>query len=231
LRAILAANPHDVEAQIYLTRLLLGSDQTVFKTEGRQILAELLAEPSPHAEVLQLALEDAIAREAWAEADEYLMETLKESPSLSGFKNALLVKKGLGDHAAAIDFARSAAAAFPDDENTRLDLIGMLVESGNRAEREEGRAMIETALTTLTTAAARSRAHYYRSRLRTNDETAVNDLRTGLLEDPRNVDALLGLIAIYDKRKDTRRVTFYLQQASVLAPDNPEVARLRLLYE
>lgn len=231
LRTILAANPNDVEARIYLTRLLLGSSQAAFKTEGRQLLARLLAEPFPSPEIFQLALEDAIAREAWMEADGYLTEILKEPLSLSRLKNAVIVKNGMGDRAAALGFARDAAALFPDDENTRLDLIGMLVDSEENAERDEGKAMIDTALSILKTAVARSRAHYYRSRLRANDEDAVNDLRASLLEDPRNVAALLGLIAIYDKRKDTRRVTFYLQQAFVLAPDNPEVTRLRLLYE
>jgi tetratricopeptide (TPR) repeat protein len=231
LRTILAAAPNDVEARIYLARLLLGSSQTAFKTEGRQILTRLLSEPSPSPEVFQLALEDAIMREAWTEADGYLAETLKDAPSLSGLKNALLVKKGLGDWAAALDFARKAAAAFPNDENTRLDLIGMLVESEENAERDEGTRMIDAALADLETADARSRAHYYRSRLRASDEDAITDLRASLLEDPRNVAALLGLITIYDRRKDTRRVTFYLQQALVLAPDNPEVTRLRLLYE
>jgi Tfp pilus assembly protein PilF len=107
----------------------------------------------------------------------------------------------------------------------------MLTESDARAVRDEGALMINTALPTLKTTAARSRAYFYRSRLRANEEDAVTDLRTSLLEDPRNVDALLGLIAIYGRRSDTRRVTFYLQQALVLAPDSPEVNRLRLLYE
>ena len=231
LRTILAAAPNDVEAQIYLARLLLGSSQAAFKTEGRLLLARLLSEPSPSPEIFQLALEDAIARAAWTEADGYLAEIVKDAPSLSSLKNAVIVKNGLGDRTAALDFARNAAAAFPDDENTRLDLVGMLVESEKNAERDEGRAMINTALATLKTADARSRALYYRSRLHANDEDAINDLRASLLEDPRNVAAILGLIAIYDKRKDTRRVTFYLQQALVLAPDNPEVTRLRLLYE
>ncbi|MDR0784731.1 MAG: tetratricopeptide repeat protein [Treponema sp.] len=231
LRTILTAAPHDVEARIYLARLLLGASQAVFKTEGRQFLAGLLTEPSPGLEVFQLALDDAIAREVWTEAERYLAEILKGPPSLSGFKNAILVKKGLGDRAAALDFARAAVVAFPDDENARLDLIGMLAESEERAEQNEGGAMIDAALAELKTAGARSRAHYYRSRLRASDEDAVNDLRASLLEDPRNIDALLGLIAIYDRRKDTRRVTFYLQQALVLAPDHPEVTRLRLLYD
>jgi hypothetical protein len=231
LRAILAAAPNDIEAQIYLTRLLLGASQAAFKEEGRQMLDRLLKEPTPGPEIIQLALDDAIIRNAWEEADGYLEQTLGETPSLSGFQSAILVKNGLGDHATALTFARNAATAFPDDENAQLDLIGMLAESALRTERDEAASMINTALPALKNADARSRAYFYRSRLRTSEEEAVNDLRTSLLEDPRNVNALLGLVAIYDRRKDARRVTFYLQQALVLAPDNPEVNRLRLLYE
>jgi Tfp pilus assembly protein PilF len=231
LRAILAATPNDVEAQVYLTRLYLGANQDTYKAEGRQMLDRLLKQPAPGPEIIQLALDDAIARSAWAEADAYLETMLGGTPSLSSLQRAVLVKNGLGDHAAALGFARNAVEAFPDNENARLELIGMLAESGLRPEREDAALMINTAIPTLKTAAARSRAYFYRSRLRANEEDAVTDLRTSLLEDPRNVNALLGLITIYGRRSDIRRVTFYLQQALVLAPDNPEVNRLRLLYE
>jgi Tfp pilus assembly protein PilF len=230
LRALLAATPNDTEAQIYLARLLLSSSQAASKTEGRQILNRLLKQSPLSPEIIQLALDDAIERGAWTDANIYLEEILKGTPSLSVFQSAVIVKNGLGDRAAALDFARNAAAAYPDDENAQIGLIGMLAESALRAERDESALMINTVLPTLKNATLRSRAYYYRSRLRSSEEDAVGDLRTSLLEDPRNVDALLGLIAIYDKRKDTRRVTFYLQQALVLAPDNPEVNRLRLLY-
>jgi tetratricopeptide (TPR) repeat protein len=231
LRAILAAAPNDIEAQIYFTRLLLGANQDTYKAEGRQMLDQLLKQPSPSPEIIQLALDDAIAHGAWTDADNYLALILSGTPTLPGLQSAVLVKNNLGDHAAALAFARNAVETFPDNEDVRLDLIGMLVESGVRTVRDEGALMINTALPTLKTAAALSRAYFYRSRLRTNEEDAITDLRTSLLEDPRNVDALLGLIAIYARRSDTRRITFYLQQALVLAPDNPEVNRLRLLYE
>jgi Tfp pilus assembly protein PilF len=231
LRAILAAAPNDLEAQVYFARLLLGATQAAFKEEGRQMLNQLLLQPSPGPEIIQLALDDAITRGAWTEADGYLEKMLNGTPSLSNLRSAINIKSGLGDHAAALSFARNATEAFPDDEDVRINLIGMLAESDLRAERDEGASMINTALPALKNAVARSRAYFYRSLLRSNEEDAINDLRTSLLEDPRNVDALLGLITIYDKRKDSRRVTFYLQQALVLAPDDPEVNRLRLLYE
>ncbi|MDR1096228.1 MAG: tetratricopeptide repeat protein [Spirochaetaceae bacterium] len=231
LRAILAAAPHDLEAQVYLTRLLLGANQAGFQEEGRQMLDQLLLQPSPGPEIIQLALDDAITRGAWAEADGYLEKMLSGTPSLSGLRSAVNIKTGLGDHAAALSFARKAAEVFPDDEDARLNLIGMLAKSDVRAERDEGASMINTALLTLKNAVTRSRAYFYRSILRASEEDAINDLRTSLLEDPRNVDALLGLITIYDKRKDSRRATFYLQQALVLAPNDPEVNRLRLLYD
>jgi Tfp pilus assembly protein PilF len=232
LRAILAVTPDDSDTQIYLARLLLGATQAAFKMEGRQMLERLLSQPPLTQAVLQLALDDAISRQLWAEADAYLQEILKEEPpTLASLKNAVLVKTGLGDRAAALGFSRTAAAAFPADENTRMDLAGILVESSVQEERDEGGRMIDAVLPELKNASERSRAHYYRSRLRANDEDAINDLRSSLLEDPRNVNALLGLIAIYDKRKDTRRVTFYLQQALVLAPENTEVDRLRRIYQ
>jgi tetratricopeptide (TPR) repeat protein len=232
LRRTLAIAPDDVAAQIYLTRLLLGSTQPANVTEGRQMLRRLQSRQPVSPEVIHLALQDAIAREAWAEADGYLTEILQDDPpTLSILQSAVMVKNGLGDRPAALGFARKMADAFPGNETALLDLIGMLIQSNVRAERNEGEQMIAAALPALKNVSERSRAYYYRSRLRTNDEDTIADLRTSLLENPRNIDAILGLIAIYEKRKDTRRVTFYLQQAIVLAPNHPEVNRIRLLYE
>jgi tetratricopeptide (TPR) repeat protein len=232
LRAVVAANPNDMEALVYLARLLLGSNQESYKTDGRQMLKRLLAQDPLNREVLRLSMNDAIGRRAWVEADGYLDSVMRNgTPALSDMQNAVTIKTGLQDRDAALQYARDAASAFPQAEDVQVNLIGMLVDSEKSAERSEGEQLIEAVLPALKTAKEKSRVYFYRSRLRARDEDALSDLRASLLEDPRNVNALLAIIAVYDQRKDTRRVVFYLQQALVLAPDNPEVNRLKLVYQ
>jgi Tfp pilus assembly protein PilF len=76
----------------------------------------------------------------------------------------------------------------------------------------------------------KSRYYYLRSRLRSGDDAIMNDLRSALFEDPRNVDALVAMFEIYHRRRDQRRAVYYLKQAVALAPDNAVLRRYEAEY-
>jgi tetratricopeptide (TPR) repeat protein len=232
LRAILGTWPNDSDALVYMTRLLLGSPTAANREEGRTLLRRLLDTPGTNTDVsiLELSLDDAVERTDWDAANEYLDHILAVDRSYETLRRGVTVNLGRNNRSTAITMAREAASRFPGDSADLL-LIGTLTEYGTTAQRSEAAALINRLLAGTQTHSVRSRAMYYRSRLRTNDEDAIRDLGASRLEDPRNLDALLGLIAIYDKRKDSRRVKFFLQQALVLAPENAELNRLKRIYE
>jgi Tfp pilus assembly protein PilF len=58
----------------------------------------------------------------------------------------------------------------------------------------------------------------------------MNDLRSSLFEDPRNLSALIAMFDIYHRRRDDRRAVYYLKQALSLAPDNPQLRRYETEY-
>jgi Tfp pilus assembly protein PilF len=58
----------------------------------------------------------------------------------------------------------------------------------------------------------------------------MNDLRSSLFEDPRNLEALIAMFEIYHRRRDERRAAYYLRQALVIAPDNPQLKRYEEEY-
>jgi predicted Zn-dependent protease len=101
---------------------------------------------------------------------------------------------------------------------------------GNNAAALQAARMIESRLSTLPGGALKSRYYYLRSRLRANDDAAMNDLRSSLFEDPRNLSALIAMFEIYQRRKDERRAVYYLKQALALAPDNPLLKRYEAEY-
>ena len=90
--------------------------------------------------------------------------------------------------------------------------------------------MIESRLGATAGGALKSRYFYLRSRVRSNEELAMNDLRSSLFEDPRNLDALITMFEIYHRRKDERRAVYYLKQALALAPENPRLKRYESEY-
>jgi Tfp pilus assembly protein PilF len=90
--------------------------------------------------------------------------------------------------------------------------------------------MIESRLASLPGGSAKSRYYYLRSRIRNNEESAMNDLRSSLFEDPRNLSALIAMFEVYHRRRDERRAVYYLKQALSIAPNNVQLRRYENEY-
>jgi tetratricopeptide (TPR) repeat protein len=225
LRSILRSNPDD-EAGVYTARLLMESPRTADQAEGRALMQRFLTAGTPSLGVVSLVLEDAIRREAWREARPYMEQLLAERRSSQDLLNAYRVERGLGNNAAALSFAREMYERDHANEEGVLAYISALIDTGRQGEA--GR-MIEGRLAGLSGGTLKSRYYFLRSRLG-NEEAAMNDLRSSLFEDPRNLSALIALFEIYHRRRDERRAVYYLKQALALAPDNPQLKRYETEY-
>ncbi|MCL2094216.1 MAG: hypothetical protein FWH12_08520 [Treponema sp.] len=209
------------EASIYAGRLLLGSYRREDRAEGAEILRRLLGAPSPSLAVTALALEDAIRREEWALGRPHLSRLLEERRSSDDLLAAYRIESGQGRYAAAMVYARELYERDPSREEWILTYISALIDLGRRPE---GATMIEEGLLRVNGGVLRGRYYFLRSRTRSNEEEALEDLRSSLFEDPQNLDALAATFELYHRRGDERRAVFYLRQALAISPDN---ARLR----
>ncbi|QQO11364.1 tetratricopeptide repeat protein [Breznakiella homolactica] len=227
LRSILRSDPNDEEASVYAARLLMESHRPEDQSEGRAILQRLLGAGNPSPLVMDLALQDAIRREAWQESQGYLDTLLNERRSSQDLLNAYTVNHGLGNNAAALSFARELYERDPSNEDGAIAYISALIDTGRR---DEASRMIESRLASLPGGTLKSKYYYLRSRIRTGEESIMNDLRSSLFEDPRNLDALIAMFEIYHRRRDERRAVYYLKQALALAPDNPLLQRYQNEY-
>jgi predicted Zn-dependent protease len=227
LRSILRTSPADDEVSVYAARLLMESTRSEDQKEGQDLMRRLLSVPSPSLTVIGLALQDAIRREAWREARPYLDRLLSERRSSQDLLQAYTVERGMGNNAAALSFARELYERDSSNEEGIITYISALIDTGRQAEA--GR-MIESRLSSVAGGSLKSRYYYLRSRLRNNEESLMNDLRSSLFEDPRNLNALIAMFEIYHRRKDERRAVYYLKQAQAQAPDNPQVRRYEVEY-
>jgi len=75
--------------------------------------------------------------------------------------------------------------------------------------------------------AFRSSLYWYQSRLQTDEEQALASLRSALIENGMNVDALAYMADIYIRRTDYQRARFYLRQALTIAPDRLDIVERR----
>jgi tetratricopeptide (TPR) repeat protein len=227
LRSILRGSPGDEEVSVYATRLLLDSPRAEDQTEGRELLRRLLSAGRSSLAVQALGLQDAIRRENWREAQEYLTRLLEERRSSQDLLNAYTVERGLGNNARALAYARELYERDTSSDEGITAYILALIDTGRR---DEAGRMIEARLPGAPGGAVKSRYYYLRSRLRSSEESIMNDLRSSLFEDPRNLSALIAMFEIYHRRRDERRAVYYLKQALALAPNNPQLRRYETEY-
>jgi tetratricopeptide (TPR) repeat protein len=235
LRSILRVSPDDEEALVYAAQLLMESTRSEDQGEGRKILQRLLSHDASGPEalpVITLAVRDAVHRQAWQDAQPYVDQLLAQRRSPQDLFFAYTVEQGLGRRDAALAYARELYETDPANEEGIIAYISALVDAGRRAEAA---ALLETRLAALDGSGPqggviKSRYYYLRSRLRTNEDAVMTDLRASLFEDPRNLDALTTLFEIYHRRKDERRAVYYLKQALALAPDNVQLKRYQEEY-
>jgi Tfp pilus assembly protein PilF len=228
LRALLTLHPDDNEALAYAARLLMESRRSEDQAEGREILARLMASGDRSLMTSALAARDAVYRQAWEEAKPHLERLLEERRSPQDLLLAYTMERGLGNRAAAFAYAEELYRANSTDEEGAIAYISALIETGRQSEAA---ALLETRLAKAVGGALKSRYHYLHSLLRSGDEAAMNDLHSSLFEDPRNLDALTALFAIYHRRQDERRAFYYLKQALAIAPDDPKLKRYETEYE
>ncbi|MDR0877296.1 MAG: hypothetical protein LBN21_04530 [Treponema sp.] len=228
LRSILRTTPNDDEVSVYAARLLMDSARQDDQNEGRELFRRLLGVPNPSLAVLGLGLQDAVRRENWREAEGYLSRLLEDRRSSQDLLNAYTVERGLGNNARALSYARELYERDSSNDEGITVYISALIDTGRQ---DEAGQMIESRLGAAPGGALKSRYYYLRSRVRANEESVMNDLRSSLFEDPRNLNALIAMFEIYHRRKDERRAVYYLKQALALAPDNPQLRRYETEYQ
>ena len=227
LRSLLRSDPRDAEAAAYAARILLESARAEENEEGRALLERLLAEPVVAIAALDLAARDAVARSAWQEAEPLVLRLLAERRSSADLKYAYAMHLGLGETEKAVSVARELL----ERESANDEWAGLYAEALLAAgKKAEAATLLDQRLPTMTGGANRSRLFYLRSRLRTDEEAIMGDLRSSLFENPRNLEALTAMFEIYRFRKDERRAVYYLKQALALAPENPLLRRYQAEY-
>ena len=228
LRSILRTNPNDTQALVYAADLLMESQRPADQTEGREMLDRLRqSSGGSSAEVLSLSLRDAIQRERWQEAQGYLNRILSSRRTEQDLIDAFYVERGLGNNARALNYARELYDRDNFNHDYSVIYITALIGSGRR---DEASRLIEGRLSSANNNQIKSRYFYLRSRLQTNQDTALSDLRSSLFEDPRNLDALIATFEMYHNRREERRAVYYLRQALAIAPEHPVLKRYEREY-
>ncbi len=230
LRSILRSNPEDSEAELYAARLLMESQRPADLSEGRELLSRLQQAPdssNDSIEVLSLSLRDAVRQENWRAAQGYLNRILSVRRTAQDLIDAYYIERGLGNNSGALAFALELYQRDTSNNYYTSVYISALIDNGRRDEASD---LLQNRLSSLSEGTERARFYFLRSRLQTNEENVLSDLRSCLFEDPRNLDGLIAMFEVYHRRREERRAVNYLRQALAIAPENPRLSRYEREY-
>lgn len=226
LRPLISSDPNDIETALYLASLLMESSRKEEIDEGRLILNRFLG-VNATPEALALAAADSVRRENWREAKTYLDRLLSRRRTGADLLNAWKTERALGNAAAALSYARELYNQQSANDEAISAYVSSLIDTGRQAEAAR---IVDQHLASASGGTQKSLYYYLRSRLRTDEDAVLNDLRSALFEDPRNLEALISMFEIYHRRKDERRAVYYLKQALAIAPDNPQLKHYETEY-
>jgi len=227
LRSILRTHPDDVETMVYAANLLMESQRPADQNEGRELLERLRQIAGSSVDVMSLSLRDAVRRESWQEAQGFLNRVLAARRTAQDLTDAYYVERGLGNNSRALTYARELYDRDNSNNDYTFIFISALIDNGRR---DEASRLIESRLNSAPSGTVKSRYFFLRSRLQTNQETALGDLRSSIFEDPRNLDALIASFLIHHNRREERRAVHYLRQALIISPDHPQLRRYEREY-
>jgi tetratricopeptide (TPR) repeat protein len=176
-------------------------------------------------EASRLLLSDAVVRYRWADADKYLARI---GPAFEDKALAAKILRKSGDPRA-LDYSSEWYKASPLSEAAAEAYLRCLVAAGPGYERQ-AQELIARILPGAIAQQYRSTLYYLQSRLQRSDEAALTLLRSALVENADNAEALAAVYDIQMRRKDYAKARFYLKQAIAISPDDPELEeRMRAL--
>jgi tetratricopeptide (TPR) repeat protein len=197
------------------------------QNEGRELLERLRRVSGSSIDVLSLSLRDAVQRESWQEAQGFLNSILAVRRNPQDLIDAYYIERNLRNNARAFNFARELYERDTSNNDYTLIYISALIDNGRR---DEASRLIESRISSTNSSPVSSRYYFQRSRLQTNQDMALSDLRSSLFEDPRNLDAIIAMFEIYHNRRDERRSVYYLRQALAISPNHPQLRRYEREY-
>ncbi len=215
--------PDNVDALMFAARISSETDSPVAGKYADELAARVLEKKPGNQEAMTYALDGLIQRENWKEA-----YNASKTLISSGNVRPVVVEKYvkvclmLGKNNEAYEYAKSRYEANPSDELLLESYILAYSKVGNRD------AVLKYIDSLMGSASpkVKSNLYYRRSYLQLTEEKALADLRSSLISNPRNSDALFRLYELYYAKQDYRKAQYYLRQVVAINPNDSSFKKL-----
>ena len=215
--------PDNTEALLIAARISSVTDGPVAGKYADELAAIVLEKNPSNSDALVYALDGLMQRENWQEAYDISSSLVKSQPQNENLilKHVTVCLK-LKKTSEAMDIAQKAYNSNPSSETIIQTYV---LASTQVYSRDESIKLIDSMLPTAASK-IKSYLYYRKSFLERSEDTALADLRSSLIANPRNSDALFRLYEIYYDKKDYRKAQYYLKQVVAINPNDSSVRKL-----
>lgn len=215
--------PDNTDALMFAARISAETDAPVAGKYADELAVRVLEKVPGNPEAMTYALDGLIQRENWQEAyaaSKNLISLGEVSPAVVEKYVNICLK--LGKLNEAYEYAKSRYDANPSDETLLQAYILAYSRVGNR----DAVLKYIDSLMGSASAKVKSNLYYRRSFLQLTEEKALADLRSSLISNPRNSDALFRLYELYYAKQDYRKAQYYLRQVVAINPNDSSFKKL-----
>jgi len=217
--------PGDKDVMLFAARLSGESGLPVAGKQADEYADEVLKSDPNNEAALQFALNGFIRKQNWEKAYALSSAMLKnQNVSNTALFSHIRICLALKKYDEAWNRILPVYRAQSSDEEVLQCYIAVTAETGREAQ---ALTLINQLLPSASTR-MKSFLYYRRSLLQSTESAALADLRSSLISNPRNSDALFRLYEIYYKKSDFSKAQYYLKQVIAL---NPNDTAMRVLNE
>jgi predicted Zn-dependent protease len=215
--------PRDQRLSLLLAEVLLDGDDpsSQDRQTARGLLESILALDADNQEAMIFLARDALAVGNSQRAQAFLDGLLAVNADFKEYGLMTEIAFAAKQYKRASAWADAWFAASPSDEDAALAKARSLIETGRGPQ---ALALVTERLAKHPAAKFSAALFFLRSRLQKDPDDAMSDLRSSLMDDPRNLDSILAMFDAYYGQKDYKKAQFYLRQAQAASPSNAEVA-------
>lgn len=214
--------PENIDVLLFASRLSKEANTNILGKSTEEFAEKVLARDSQNIEAKRYQIAGMMKNKKWQTAynenEKLFARTLD--------KDELFAKINICIALGKLDEAFSAIAPVYARESTNDDVVQAYILVLTKMKRESEALSIINARLPASNSTMKSFFYYARSFLTRNEESALSDLRSSLIANPRNSDSLFRLYEIYLSKNDYRRAQYYLRQVAAIDPNNQEIIKL-----
>lgn len=214
--------PDSTDAMLFAAEIAIETGNPVAGLTADELIAPVYEKEPDNERVLKIMISSAQSHKDWNSAYQKSSVLITHNTSSEVIIQHISLCLELDFTGEALRLCKDLYRKFPSDEEVQKSYIKVLIATGSHAE---ARSLIEQLLPSAQ-AKMKSSLYYERSRLQTDENQVLADLRSCLTANPRNEDALYALYELYYARSDYRKAQYYLKQVIAMKANDERLKAL-----